>query len=689
MSVNRGESWTAETMPTAQLYHVIADQHRPYFACGAQQYRSTVCVPSRDWGFVAASAGGGPGGGGYYYAVGGGESGYIASSPADPDVYFAGSYGGLLTAFDHTTGQQRAINPWPDNPMGYSARDIAERFQWTFPIVVDPLNPSVLYAGSQHVWRTTNEGQSWERISPDLTRHDPKTLGPSGGPITLDQTGVETYAVVFSIAPSPVRAGVIWTGSDDGYVQVTRDGGRTWANVTPRELPPFSRISLVEASPRQASRAYVAANRYQLDDLTPYIYRTDDFGRTWTRITTGIRANDFVHAVREDPERPGLLYAGTEHGIYVSFDDGALWQPLSLNLPDTQVPDLVVRDGDVVIATHGRGAYVLDGGAELLRQLTPTIARAPVHLFRPSTATRSVDRFATITYRLERPAQKLAIEVLDARGTVIRRFEGPAPKRDTTRDTGEEERGPRQAAHPPDSAGLNHFGWDMRYAGPVTFPKMVLWAASPVGPRAMPGTYQVRLTADGVSQTQPLVVRADPRLRHVTPADLQAEFDLAARIRDRVSEANAAVVQIRAIRAALDEREKKAPDPSVHSLAEALDGQLTGIENQLYQTRLVANEDALNYPIELNNKLGALESVVESADARPTAQDYTVFRDLSARLDAVLAGLRRTLATALPPVNAALAARQLSPVEVPALRHVSVIAADPDSPGDQEDDDDR
>src|SRR5437867_2449529 len=413
-SVNGGETWTPETMPTAQFYHVITTAHVPYHVCGAQQDNSTACVSSRQ-------AQGGPGGSGggadqVFYSVGGGESGYIASDPRSPDIFFAGSYGGLISRLDRRTGQERAINPYPDNPMGYASADIVERFQWTFPIVLAPLSGTeiggfnagptsvpVLYVGSQHVWKSTNGGQSWTKISPDLTRHDPKTMGASGGPITKDNTGVETYATVFSIAPSARDANVIWTGSDDGYVQVTRNGGTSWKNVTPKGLGDFARISLIEASPFRAGTAYVAANRYQQDDFKPYVFRTDDYGESWTSITTGVASNDLARAIREDAKRAKLLYLGTEHGIYVSFDDGMNWQSLKQNLPDTPVHDIAVEERDLVIATHGRGFYIMDNIAALRQGGIPTTSS--FHLYKPEDALRGLDRSVAVDYYLKSSAQ--------------------------------------------------------------------------------------------------------------------------------------------------------------------------------------------------------------------------------------------------------------------------------------------
>ncbi len=378
VSVNAGESWTDQDFPTAQLYGVFTTAHVPYQVCGAQQDNSTVCVPST-------------GTGSEMYPVGGGESGYIAPDPRDVDVFYAGSYGGLLTRINRRTGENRAINVWPDNPMGHASGDMTERFQWTYPIVIAPTDPKTLYATSQHVWKSTNEGQAWERISPDLTRHDPSTLGDSGGPITLDQTGVETYATVFTLAPSPVDGNVVWAGSDDGLVHVTRDGGKNWEKVTPTDLPEFARISLIAASPHDAGTAYLAANRYQRADRAPYVYRTHDYGRTWTKIVNGIRADDFARSIEEDTKRKGLLWVGTETGLYVSFDDGGLWQSFNLELPVTPVHGITVNNDDLVIATHGRSFYVMDN-INVLRQIDQRPATNPVVLFKPGDAMRSVSR---------------------------------------------------------------------------------------------------------------------------------------------------------------------------------------------------------------------------------------------------------------------------------------------------------
>ncbi|HEV3139510.1 MAG TPA: hypothetical protein VGY57_03285, partial [Vicinamibacterales bacterium] len=539
ISVNGGDTWTAETMPTAQFYHVITTKHVPYHICGAQQDNSTACVST-------VSPQGGPGGSGggsdqVFYSVGGGESGYIASDPRAPDVFYAGSYGGLLTRLDRRIGVEREVNPYPDNPMGYASADIAERFQWTFPIVMAPTDPRVIYVGSQHVWKSTNEGQSWTKISPDLTRHDPKTMGSSGGPITKDNTGVETYATVFTIAPSPKDGNVIWSGSDDGVVQVTRDGGSNWRNVTPPGLPDYARISLVEASQFRPGTAYVAANRYQQDDFKPYVFRTDDYGATWTAIASGVGAADFARAVREDTKVSKLLYLGTEHGIYVSFDDGANWQSLKQNLPDTPVHDIAVEERDLVIATHGRGFYVMDHIAPLRQGGLQTTQN--LRLYKPDDPLRGLDRSVSIDYYLKTAAQKITMEFLDAQGTVVKTFTGTpadAERKPPAPGGGDEEffRRPPDP-HPPVAVGLHRIAWDMRYPGATDFPGMIMWAGSTRGPQAPPGTYRVRVTADGQSETQTFAIAREPHvLKDVTDQDLREEFDLAMNIRNKVSQAN-------------------------------------------------------------------------------------------------------------------------------------------------------
>ncbi|MGB2715736.1 MAG: hypothetical protein WBC51_16260 [Vicinamibacterales bacterium] len=627
VSTNGGESWTDQDYPTAQFYNVITTTHVPYHVCGAQQDNSTACVSSA--------------GGGELYAVGGGESGYIAPDPEDADVFYAGSYGGLLTRINRRTGERRAINIWPDNPMGFSSGDITERFQWTFPIVISQADPNTLYATSQHVWKTTTEGQNWQRISPDLTRHDPSTMGPSGGPITLDQTGVETYATIFTLAPSALNGQVIWAGSDDGVVHVTRDGGKSWKPVTPPTLPEFTRISLIEASPHDPGTAYLVGNRYQRGDRGPYVYRTNDFGQTWTKIVNGIPLDDFPRAIREDKKRRGLLFLGTETGMYLSFDAGAVWQSLRLELPVTPVHGIEVKGDDLVIGTHGRSFYVLDN-IGVLRQASRETTNEAVVLFDPSDATRSISRGVVVDYFLKTPSDKVTIEFLDPSGRTIRSFvSAPESQQKTDAAAGADEEEGGFGAPPPARVttrqGINRFTWDMRYASARDFPGLIMWAGSTRGPVAPPGRYTVKLSANGVTKDQQFEIRRNAAVRNVTDDDLHEQFVLAKQINDKVSSANEAVLRIRNLKAQITDKAGKTSEGSIKSAAQSLTEKLTAIEGEIYQHRNRSSQDPLNYPIRLNNKLAALQNIVEGGDNKPTNQAYLVFKELSGRLGKELA----------------------------------------------------
>jgi photosystem II stability/assembly factor-like uncharacterized protein len=686
VSINGGQSWTGQQYATAQLYHVATTRDIPYHVCGAQQDSSTVCVSSAGGG--RGFGGGGGRGGAPTYSVGGGESGYIAPHPTNPNIFYAGSQGALLTRFDRRSGYTRDVQVYPLFFSGESAGSLKERWQWTFPIVFSPLNPDVIYTSSQHLWKTTDEGHNWTAISPDLTRGDPKTLGDSGGPITHDQNGPEIYGTIFTIAPSHKEANVIWTGSDDGVVYITRDGGKNWTKITPPDMPDFGRVSLIDASPNTAGAAYVAVKNYQNDDRKPYIWKTKDYGKTWTKIVTGIPENDFVHAVREDPGRPGLLFAGTEHGIYVSFNDGEEWQSLRLNLPDTQVSDLVIEGNDLVIATHGRSFYILDD-INPLRQLKPEVTTADTFLFHGPPALRNVNT-ARIDYFLKQPADKVTIEILDAKGQVIRTFTGSAEE-DKNRGGGRggrgggrggeaaaaaegesggggegEEgggggRGGRGGAPPvPRKAGINRFQWDGRYPGAKTFEGMVMWGAQPqVGPAAAPGTYTVRLTANGKTLTDHVELQKDPRIDTVTIADLREQFDLAVKVRDKVTEANEMVILIRELKKQMNDRLKGNSDAALKTALDAFREKIGAIEENVYQVRNRSGQDPLNFPIKLNNKIAALEGSIERGDGRPTAASYTVFKELSEQLAAEKGKLDQTLKTDLPAVNKLLADRNL------------------------------
>lgn len=662
VSVNGGQTWTEQRYPTAQLYHVATTKDVPYHVCGAQQDNTTLCVPSD----------GGPQSrdprrpaGDWLYPVGGGESGYVAPHPSDPDVFYAGSQGGLLTWYNRRTGHIRDVQVYPRFFSGEPASALKERWQWTFPIVFSAHEPTVLYTASQHVWRTADGGQSWERISDDLTKADPKTLGPSGGPITQDMNGPEIFATVFTLDESPRVKGLLWAGSDDGLVHVTRDGGGRWENVTPPDLPAFSRVSIIEASPHEDGTAWLCAKRHQLGDRTPYIYRTRDFGKTWTKVVAGIRDADFVHVVREDPVRKDMLYAGTEHGVWVSWDAGDTWRSLSLNLPDTQVADLVVEAHDLVAGTHGRSIYVLDD-LDSLRQWRPEVTKAALHVFTPRAAVRSMSP-APIDYFLARDADSVVIEVLDAAGRVARRLEGSTEADQRVKEANEragQGLGVRQPDPPSRRRGVNRYVWDLRYPGATVFEGLVVWGARPErGPLAVPGDYQVRVTALGQAKTVPYVVRIDPRLTGVTRDDLQAQHDLAVQVRDRTSDAHEAVIRIRDLKTQMAARVPQARSPVIGLAADATSRALSEIEAELYQVRNRSSQDPLNYPIKINNRLAALRRSIETGDARPTDAARAVFAELTAELDVLLERLKAVEANQVAAFNRLLTNGGMTPVE--------------------------
>ncbi|HSG47419.1 MAG TPA: hypothetical protein VLA43_06395, partial [Longimicrobiales bacterium] len=472
-----------------------------------------------------------------------------------------------------------------------SAEDLVERVQWTFPIVFSPHDPGILYTGTQKVWRTRNEGQSWEQISPDLTRADPMTIGASGGPITKDQTGVETYATIFTIAPSYQDPNVIWAGSDDGYVHVTRnarDAEPTWTNVTPPDAPDFVRINTIEASPHTPGKAYVAGIRYLVDDdRSPYVWVTEDYGQSWEKRVAGIPGDDFIRAVREDIVRPGLLYAASERTVYISWDDGRNWQPLSQNLPVLQVSDLVVEDNDLVIATHGRSFYVMrDMG--ILRQLTPAVMASEVHLFDPKDPVRGFDNQVQLEYYLAEDAEGVTLDFIDAGGNVIQSYAAEAGEAvEAEPQQGGGRFGGAGSRRPSLRAGVNRFGWNMRTEGWTDFDGRIFWAAGPVGPAVLPGNYTARLTVDGATFEQDFEIKMNPRAvaDGVTMADLEERFRFATELRDRVSEANQAVVQIRGIKGQVDDRLEANDNSELQTTGTEVNTKLTDVEGEIYQWR--------------------------------------------------------------------------------------------------------
>lgn len=617
VTTNGGDSWTEQDFCTSQFYHVMATSDVPYHVAGAQQDNSTLAMPSDGWEFRQAR---GPNHG-WFYDIGGGESGWITQHPTNPDIFYAGSQGALLTRYDRSNGQIRDIQVYPRFFSGEAADELPERWQWTFPIMFAPQDPRVMYTCSQHVWRTMDDGQSWTRISPDLTYADPETLGKTGGVITMDMNGPEIYATVFALAPSQHDINTIWAGSDDGKIHITRDGGKTWQDITPKELPKFSRVSIIEESKHSPGTLYVAANRYQVDDRTPYVFRTIDYGKTWKKIVDGIKTGHFARAVREDHIRPGLLFLATEHGVYVSFNAGDDWQPIQNNLPDTPIRDLVIKDNDIVLGSHGRGFWIMDDIAPL-REVNQQMLNEKVHLFNPAVAIRGIYD-AEIQYYLAEDTDSVKVEILDPNGLVIDTFIGTEKEYKPDPDLPYWLRG--GSTKPTVAAGLNSFTWDLRYPGASSFEGMIIWSARPTqGPKAPPGTYKVRLSAHGHSLTKDLEVKLDPNLKGITQEDLEEQFRLASEIKVKTSQANDAVVKIRKTRKALSEQDSVGNADIINAI--------TKIENILYQTKNRSNQDPLNFPIRLNNRLASLRRSVETGDAKPTNASYQVFEELKAEL---------------------------------------------------------
>ena len=571
-----------------------------------------------------------------------------------------------MTRYNRRTGQVENVSPWPEDLYGWGARSLKYRFQWTYPIVLSPHDPNVLYATAQVVFRTANDGQSWETISPDLTRHDPSRLEPNPtseddpieqywGPTTRDNTGIEWYSTIFAFAESPIQKGVLWTGSDDGLIHVSRDAGKHWENVTPRDLPEFALISTIDPSPHDAGTAYVAATRYKLQDTAPYLYKTTDYGKSWTKLNNGIPANGFTRVIREDPARRGLLYAGTETAVFVSFDDGKNWGSLQLNLPAVPIHDLVIHDSDLVIATHGRSFWILDD-ISVLRQINDEILKAPLHLFKPrdtvrlKPAGRERQQFvgenppsgAWVTYYLrDEPKQEISLAFLDKNGQTIREFSSQPKTRGETAI--------------PARSGANRFVWDTRYPSATVVPGAFFHRGGVVGPVAPPGTYQVKLKVGAETQTQTFELVKDPRLT-MSPQEFQQQFTFLLRIRDKLSEGQAAVNRIHDTRREIEGLVRNAagkPNAArIVDAAKTIDAKLYAVEDQFLNHRAVANFSYENFPTTINVRLASLADFVASVNAPPTKQSYDVFNELATSSDQQQAKLKSILETDLATLRA-------------------------------------
>ena len=660
ISYDGGENWSSYgNQPTAQFYRVTTDNSFPYKIYGAQQDNSTVRIDHRTEGrYIGESD---------WESTAGGESAHIAIDPENNNIVYGGSYGGYLTRVNHETSERRGINVWPDNPMGHGAEGMKYRFQWNFPIFFSPHNTKRLYTASNVLHVTMDEGQSWEIISPDLTRNDPTKLGSSGGPITQDNTSVEYYCTIFAATESYHEEGVIWTGSDDGLIHVTRDAGENWKNVTPPNMPEWMMINSIEINPFEKGGVYVAGTKYKLGDFKPYLYMTTDYGATWKEITKGIANNHFTRVVRADPERKGLLYAGTETGMYISFDNGSSWKPFQQNLPIVPITDLAIKDNNLIAATQGRSFWIIDD-LTVLHQLNQALEQRAFHLYKPMNAYRmgGGNGQTSKTEGTNHPG-----------GVLVHYFVEDTAQSDTIRISFKEMNGElikTYSTHFDENAnesklnvkpGLNQFSWDMRYQGAKTFPGMILWSAATSGPKAIPGNYQVELIINNEVMQREFEITADPR-KSASQADLKAQFDFLIKVRDKLSAANQGVIDIRAIEPQISDLSAKidTQHEDIKKLISKITTDLKRIEKNLYQTQNESGQDPLNFPIRLNNKVGHLGSIMGVGDNKPTDQALRFYDEVGAEIDAELAQLEKIKTEDLDALNKMINNQKIKAIKI-------------------------
>ena len=655
VSNDGGENWTTyHNQPTAQFYRVTTDNSFPYRIYGAQQDNSTVRISHRTSGSSITESDWEP--------SAGGESAHLAPDPNNSDIVYGGTFKGYMMRRDHSVDQTRSINVWPDNPAGSGAEVMKYRFNWNFPVKFSIHDDNKLYAGSNFLHATTNGGQTWKTISPDLTRGLPETIKSSGGPITQDNTGAEFYSNLFAINESPTEEGVIWVGSDDGLIHISRDNGENWENITPPESmsPKLNMINCIDPSPFKKGTAYVAATSYKFGDYTPYLYKTTDYGKTWKVITRGIKGNHYTRAIRSDKVREGLLYAGTEWGMYVSFDDGASWSSFQLNLPITSIRDLHVRDNDLIAATHGRSFWMIDDLTPL-HQLSNEIAQSQAYLFKPDNAYRMQQsggwgrpnkklvgenhpNGAIINYYVKNleEGDTVSIEILEMDGSLIQRFSNvaKADKLDPSADK------PLKV-----KSGGNRLVWNMRYPGYKTFKGMVFYSSPNIGPKAVPGDYKVKLNYNGQVSEQVLTIVKDPRLPN-TNDDYQKQFDFLIAVRDQVTRANTAIVDIRTVKKDLDYlKGKNTIKKEMKDMISAFESKLDVIENNIHMTKNQSRQDPLNYGIRINNRLAFLMADSQRGDYRPTDQAQEFFTEVTKELDVEIAALKALMSEHVSKIN--------------------------------------
>lgn len=629
VTFDAGTNWsTYQNQPTAQFYRVTTDNAFPYRIYAAQQDNSTIRIKHRtDGRFIGDRA---------WEPTAGGESAHIAVDPSNNDIAYGGSYGGYLTQVNHENDQVRVINVWPDNPMGHGAEDMKYRFQWNFPIFFSPHDSKKLYTTSNYVHVSTDQGQSWKIISDDLTRGEPEKLGSSGGPITQDNTAVEYYATIFAACESPYEEGLLWAGSDDGLVHVSKDGGETWTNVTPAGAPKYLMYNSVEPDPFVKGGAYIAGTLYKDGDFAPYLYKTKDYGQTWTKITSGIKADHFTRVLRADPVRKGLLYAGTEAGMYVSFDDGNSWSTFQLNLPQVPITDLAIKNNNLIAATQGRSLWMIDD-LTILHQLGDNIKSKSVHLFKPMDAYRigitgdfkstklgkNHSSGVTLYYYLKNKLDKsdtLSITFFENDGDTIKTFTNYDKKKKLE---------PKK--------GSNSFLWNMRYEDAEGFDGLIMWSGNLNGPKAAPGSYKAVVTLNGQSVESEFKILKDPRSAS-SQKDLDEQFGFLISVRDKLTATHETIKEIRSARTqinALKSKVKKQENMSdLSELIDTVSSQMTAIEEALYQTKNRSRQDPLNFPIKLNDKLSGLANISDWGEWKPTNQAVAVRDEIFQLIDA-------------------------------------------------------
>jgi photosystem II stability/assembly factor-like uncharacterized protein len=659
ISFDAGNNWSSlNNQPTAQFYRVTTDNSFPYRILGAQQDNTTVRIKSKTYGYAITDADWSP--------TAGFESGYVVADPSDPDIVYGGNYDGFLGRLNHKTGEHRVINVWPDNPTGAGAAVQKYRFQWNFPIFFSPHNPKRLYAAGNHLFVTENEGQSWEMISPDLTTNDKVKQAPSGGPITKDNTSVEYYCTIFTATESAQEKDLLWAGSDDGLIHVSKDGGKNWEDVTPPQAGKFMMWNCVETDPFKKGAAYFVGTKYKMDDFTPYIFKTEDYGKSWKLITEGIDKMHFTRAMRADRKRPGLLYAGTEYGMYISYDDGAHWKKFQLNLPVVPITDLTIKENDLIVATQGRAFWSLDD-LSVIQQKSDDIADKNFHVFTVNDAYRmeggsipdvrnmgmNPPNGVVFNYFLKNATDSsdIIIRIFDKQNKLIKTFNKEAKEKDDK---------------PSNSKGMNRFVWDMYYPPAEKIEGMILWNGSVGGPKASPGKYAARFIYNKDSVDVSFVIKGDPNYAISEQAyDEQVNFLL--QIRDKFSAVQKAIRNIRSVRSQINDVVAKADTANgkgIKIMGDSINKQLTAVEEALYQTKAKSGQDVLNYPIRINDRIAAVYNVASSGYHVPTKQAKEAFAGLDADADVQLNKLKNIMNNDVQAFNKMIHDKQVPVISV-------------------------